>query len=499
MDYVPTGTANCPCTDDTCPTFIAQRRLQRLGPRASVAAAADEQPDSPFLTQLANITLSDPHIRRSGAATMFIRHILEGKSTDNTDSDSDSERKRHWEIPAMGIINIFAGIFQSHSEVQDAAILREIHSSYRGILEVIWKDFPSLSPAGPAGDSRRFVAAKMINFFLHNAEMKRSMYDEKTINLVLYCWLVTSPDSTVRIEVAHTVDVMFAARDPFGNRPPPQYLQLAFKAYNIKTFVSQVNFSLKHKKMLGQPLTREISVLCEFVRVNDPFVPHFLEAGVHRQVAAAVRRQLKNARAEDESVTREVLEESGIFMQHLLQQAKDTMAMFTDLLANTCMVEIGAAALKLANKSGSEEVPAWYEIFEKIKHSMTCKNFNGCEYHATPQFLRAARTSLERVAIPTVIALQEEVVVGGERKYLVQWMALGRVLGITEESIRERYRTDRKCCNLGCPARNLGVQSSKKHTCTVCLSVFYCNRECQKSDWKTHKGECERLRQAAQG
>ncbi|KAF8961727.1 hypothetical protein BDZ97DRAFT_1182775 [Flammula alnicola] len=198
---------------------------------------------------------------------------------------------------------------------------------------------------------------------------------------------------------------------------------------------------------------------------------------------------------QDAKVTEDLLEQGGTFMQHLLMQSDDTMEMFTDLLTSTCMAEVGVAALKIANKTHSYEALAWYEIFVKIKHSMTCKNRSGCDYHATPPFLEAARTSLERIAIPTMIALQDDL--GSETKYLLLWYDLMKLLGITDMSIRERYRVDKKCCNLQCPARNSGVHSAKKSTCTVCRSVFYCDRACQKSDWPTHKLECEKLAKEA--
>ncbi|KDR68687.1 hypothetical protein GALMADRAFT_146041 [Galerina marginata CBS 339.88] len=164
MDFLPGDADDCQCTFDTCPTLIAQRKLTRLGPRKSVVLAAKEAPDSLFLKELAIATLSDSRFRRSGAATMFIRHILQAKST---------ESRRHWEIPAMGIINVLVGIYEEGAEYQDVAILQDIHSSYWGILDVIWKDFSTLSPSGATGDLRRCLVAKLIDNFLHDAEMKR--------------------------------------------------------------------------------------------------------------------------------------------------------------------------------------------------------------------------------------------------------------------------------------------------------------------------------------
>jgi hypothetical protein len=154
------------------------------------------------------------------------------------------------------------------------------------------------------------------------------------------------------------------------------------------------------------------------------------------------------------------------------------MATFTDLLANTCFAEVGVAAFKISSKTGSDNAEAWYEIFEKIRHSMTCRNEAGCAYHATPIFIQAARTSLERIAIQTLISLEEEVKTS--KKYINLWHQLLVLLGITRQTIRERYRLDKKCCNLECPARKSGIRQEKKHTCSQCRAVWYCDAICQK-------------------
>lgn len=158
------------------------------------------------------------------------------------------------------------------------------------------------------------------------------------------------------------------------------------------------------------------------------------------------------------------------------------MAIFTELLGNTYMVEVGVEALKLAHKSQTYNAEIWCAFFEQIEHSMTCERREACDYHATPEFLHAARSSLERVAQPTMIALfpQNGVRSGSKMKYLLLWKGLVSLLGITEETIRERYRADRKCCNLSCPTRNSGAQIVKKSTCVQCKAVFYCDRECQR-------------------
>lgn len=159
------------------------------------------------------------------------------------------------------------------------------------------------------------------------------------------------------------------------------------------------------------------------------------------------------------------------------------MTVFTDLLVNTDIVEVAATALKIANKSWPASKPpnsagSFYAFFGNVQHSMTCEKGAACTFHATPQFLQAARTSLERFGIPTLIALQEDVGAGG--KYLDLWTSLAKLLGITKEAVRQRYRLDRKCCNLTCPARNSGTHTARKSLCSECESVYYCDRTCQK-------------------
>ena len=188
------------------------------------------------------------------------------------------------------------------------------------------------------------------------------------------------------------------------------------------------------------------------------------------------------------------------------------MDVFADIVKTTPYLEIGAIAFKLGNKDDSYEQGAerWYELLARITHTLECDNYFDCPFHSTPEFLSSVRGALELIAIPMFIALQEELPPDGNTLYLDQWKLLVMALGVTESSIRERYRSEKKCCNLKCPTRNSFLRSEKKSICVACQSVFYCNRLCQKryaqiylvlfltlnvsfSDWPTHKPECRRL------
>lgn len=62
----------------------------------------------------------------------------------------------------------------------------------------------------------------------------------------------------------------------------------------------------------------------------------------------------------------------------------------------------------------------------------------------------------------------------------------------------KRVKRDRKnaiCCTMrlkcaGCGAAEAAGQNFKK--CSGCLKVYFCSRECQVANWKTHKPGCRR-------
>lgn len=52
-----------------------------------------------------------------------------------------------------------------------------------------------------------------------------------------------------------------------------------------------------------------------------------------------------------------------------------------------------------------------------------------------------------------------------------------------------------------CPCgvrEQLGEGDKRMLRCSKCKEAYYCDVECQKEDWKAHKGRCEVLRIAAE-
>jgi len=188
----------------------------------------------------------------------------------------------------------------------------------------------------------------------------------------------------------------------------------------------------------------------------------------------------------------------------------------TELLKSTCIVDVAATGFKVAHKtwepcSVTTHPGCFYGFFGKIRHSMDSEEC-ACGFRATPEFLHVVRTSIERRFLPTLAYLHQEV--SADARYLTLWLELGKVLGITEATVRMRHRLDRRCGNLACPARISGPQAQKRYVCIQCDTTYYCDRTCQtgysrpipsfvydssdnlSSDWHYHKKECKMLRLA---
>ena len=148
-------------------------------------------------------------------------------------------------------------------------------------------------------------------------------------------------------------------------------------------------------------------------------------------------------------------------------------------------MQAGAAALKVASRadnfdeSMAHSVRGWSNLFQGIWHI-----FVGCGIPADCSFCKlrrpSAKTSImrvrkafERVAFPTLITLRKE------SQYRHLWKHLIKFFGITFESTRRRYQLDKKCCSMFCTSRNSGHRSETRRICLGCLTVFYCDRDCQ--------------------
>ncbi|KAF8903890.1 hypothetical protein CPB84DRAFT_709831 [Gymnopilus junonius] len=141
----------------------------------------------------------------------------------------------------------------------------------------------------------------------------------------------------------------------------------------------------------------------------------------------------------------------GFFIQRLIGESSDKIVIFTQLLRNTAMVEnlvwIFRAQYDM-RKEGSLRISCHAVV------PYCCTVFLGAcsnsDHARSPSSGRSSRSYWRQNKINL-------------------WRDLVKLLSITEETIRERYRADRKCCNLGCPTRSSGSQEIDVHSVQICL------------------------------
>jgi len=95
-------------------------------------------------------------------------------------------------------------------------------------------------------------------------------------------------------------------------------MEIASKVINMATFTSQVNFNLKHKAMVCEPLLLELKAINEFVHFEEepdmpgPYRKHIFDARIQQQVLVNVRRHLQKHQGEE--TTDSILVECGDFI-----------------------------------------------------------------------------------------------------------------------------------------------------------------------------------------
>jgi len=158
----------CPCPYDSTREAVAaaKSRLGALEPEQAVKEAYYEDPTSDFINQLGMSVIKDVKYRRSGLATMFIHHIVNGRS-------NPERMGRHWEWPAHGLTTTLMAVSDEQPQPEDAKILAEILSSYMSVIDVIFKDISFLRQEGEIGDIRRRSVSGMLRRFMKHEKHKR--------------------------------------------------------------------------------------------------------------------------------------------------------------------------------------------------------------------------------------------------------------------------------------------------------------------------------------
>ncbi|KAF9484699.1 hypothetical protein BDN70DRAFT_84388 [Pholiota conissans] len=236
----------CRCELSTCPFTVCRIKLAKLHPRQAVAEARQESAASPFVLKIATATLRDARYRRSDAATMFIRHILEGEPTDG--------EAPHWDYAVLGLFNVFASIDADKSGYRDAGIKREILNAYPKIMEVVSRDIDLLSGPEPNIERRRAIVCGLIAWCTTETVMQKTMYDEYSLKIVIHCWLHSPPPDQNRRSIAmvpiEQILHPYAKAGPCY-KPPPNHVYDTIQSFGMTTFVSLISNGERRPRLLG--------------------------------------------------------------------------------------------------------------------------------------------------------------------------------------------------------------------------------------------------------
>ncbi|KAF4616887.1 hypothetical protein D9613_008583 [Agrocybe pediades] len=511
----------------------AKARLDAMEPTQAILAGYHEAPTSPFLYQLCLVAGVEAY-RHSGIATMLIHHIVSGQSLPD-------DSKTHWEIPVLGITRILCplSVADHNNDQKDVKLLREIHSSYPMIVEAISKDLSFLQQKGNLAYARKQLLSTMLYLFVTHPEQRPKMYSHTSVRLFLSCWLYSVPcnknfSGKCSSKLSSSLICLLFDQDDQGHSPPDHCLKVAYQALNIDTFVSRLSLILQ-SPLDVETLGMEITAMSVFLR-NESYHTHIVEAGIHNQIVVSSKKVfIKTAKEKvagnDPSKkdvpqnNRSALEAhigltcllhcSGKFLCTLIKNSKDGYSLLFDLIRKSPIMEVCAAAIQLLNRNsfGASIRSPWNNVLAMISDLTSSNRIHGRavssvpnsrEYISDHEILETIKTAIESIAIPVLHSLASE---SGTRRpdashsdYADVWRGILHRVGVTEQSIRESYQDQRKCCNAQCPSRKFEtclVLMPKKSRCTGCRSTFYCDRECQIMDWKYHKKECKKMRSAS--
>ncbi|KAF9561432.1 hypothetical protein CPC08DRAFT_433069 [Agrocybe pediades] len=361
------------------------------------------------------------------------------------------------------------------------------------------------------------------------------MYDQKSIGLALTCWLYSKPGEGNCIMQLYLIARLFVQGQDDGSILPDNYFAVSFQSFDIGIFVSRLNLILQCKTMDARHLRAEIVAITPFIH-DRSYRTHIVESRVHVELVASVKRILiksakqktnKRFQAQEDdaqeadaetgmsdAIISSLLHCCGHFLWKLLELSRDGDGgdLLLDLIRNTAMMEICAAAMQLLNRRScmaAIETP-WHCILIMVGYLLHPSHRSRFPlpdsmphffYHGLAQ---AVKTVIERIAMPVLVSLTSE---GGAQcsdvshsDYSDAWKGLLDHVGVSEESVRGSYKEQKKCCNIKCPSRKFEtclLVMPKKSICAGCHSAFYCDRECQIMDWQYHKEECKKMRTAS--
>ncbi|KAF9458232.1 hypothetical protein BDZ94DRAFT_118796 [Collybia nuda] len=310
-------------------------------------------------------------------------------------------------------------------------------------------------------------------------EPSRNMHDEPTLSLVMHCWLYMSSCFEYRQCALFAVQALF--QNPRDT--PPGLKELAVQTVTVEILCERFVDNLRQGKLVDRALEEEIWAFFQFATTPYPFSLTFTHAEVYNDISRALTHQLHFG---TEQWTSDIFNISHQIIHHMIitTPSAEKMPRFTHMIRSS-ILEITAAGIVIADRKGLED---WFGFLSRIMHTLsssTCTDTD-CAYVDTPEFRTATYRSFEPLYLPFRSVLRDADKIKPSVA-LVLWEELAALLGVTEAKIKERWRQGRQCGEVHCQNRGEDV---KTLACIRCQSIYYCDKACQRRDWKNHKPNC---------
>ncbi|KIJ54493.1 hypothetical protein M422DRAFT_41763 [Sphaerobolus stellatus SS14] len=231
-----------------------------------------------------------------------------------------------------------------------------------------------------------------------------------------------------------TVGRLMPEEDTPSSPGRPSIKELAIRSVSVDAVHEKIAAALQEETLLDEPLSEEISVFSLFSSASYPFSQAFMNRKAYISVLKAMQRQLNKGSPEHMASTLASRNSLGT------QPLSVTMQIFMDLIGNTNMMDVYAAAMI---------IPAKYPIRSDWNQERTLAKHDMYKY----------------------------------------WKEIAGYLQFDEAKAKEGWKQNKQCCNPPCPNRSSASVAAKNVRVVILFSIAM--RLVKKvSDWKEHNRVC---------
>ncbi|KAJ3501895.1 hypothetical protein NLJ89_g9138 [Agrocybe chaxingu] len=456
--------------------------------------------DFPLLWVAAEAAREDERLRTAAMAEAFIDAIIRAGrepilSEYTLTPDAHLPRPREWEAPLLGILNLLEPIADAEEFSQNAEIVEAISSRYVDVARTLWQDLAFLLHPGCIGDHRRCLVARTILSIARIPEKRSTMYDPKTLSLVMHCWIYTK-DPKYRLSTSACARCLFFQTHEIPP-PPSGALTFALQCISVDAFIACETEALQNPAMIGRALSMELKALDPFTANMQSFAQSLTDAKLYVHVIDAVHRECAQ-------------------LEEKLSYGNDTVMVFFEsdrLIKSEYTWTTNESETRIVPPEGHNIAPSYHEGCDSWSASGEFKSGSqsfiktlvltatptippqrGWLFFPVEKFSDEARKSIRRFYYYTESQLWQPDSLDQRCRDL--WAEVGRVFRISQENAQAAYRHQKQCCSILCPQ---AIGRDKMQKCRRCKLTYYCSATCQSVDWVLHRKECreERLIGAA--